>query len=222
MNLEEFITPFYFFNGLLVLVYPYLRLRGVSSFGLVAPDIWWGHSREITIIVTFILFAFARYKKYCTPHHAASSILFALKAMTCCLLFFIDFRLSIIYLVTCLRSLPSLVVFIIFRFPVKRGLHYFKKIESEDDFEKLIIAPGLKRGKETSSESFQDMEMAFVEFWAPFAETARYVGFFDSRLDQSGQSTLANTRQTDSTSLKVATPHQSTPTATKNSPRSTG
>lgn len=101
--LSEFMSPYYIVNGLLVAIYPYLRYRGLNSFGLQRPDEWLGHSREVSIIVTFVLFAAARWKKYCTLHHTVSSILFALKACTCCLLFFVDWRLSVIYLTVCLR-----------------------------------------------------------------------------------------------------------------------
>lgn len=79
--------------------------------------------------------------------------------------------------------------FVATSFPVQRGKHKFEKIESEEEFEQKIIKVGqannalLKEGLQKKSskkvflaeQPFENLEMAFVEFWAPFAESCRYV-----------------------------------------------
>lgn len=105
MAVTEFLTPYYVANTILALMYPFLRYRGMNHYKLKEADSWLGHTRETSIAGTFILFSLIRYKKYCTMHHAVASVLFYLKVANCCLLFFVDFRLSLVYFVFCSRRM---------------------------------------------------------------------------------------------------------------------
>lgn len=171
MELEEFITPYYCLNFLLAMVYPILRFGvGIKSYKLMEADNWLGHTREITISLTFLLLGVARYKKYCTAQHMVSSVLFYAKVGTAALLFFIGFNLVVIYIFVCL------IVYLMFRFPVQRGKHRFIKINTEDEFDRLVLGFGQTGNKKHlgKQKAYEQMDMAFVEFYAPFAETCRY------------------------------------------------
>lgn len=99
-------SSYYLSNLLLVLIYPLHRLAGLSSSSLAEPDQWLGHSRETTVLVSCLLFAVFKWKKYCTNQHMVVSVMFYLKVAFICLYLITATRFFLVYTFLCASSLP--------------------------------------------------------------------------------------------------------------------
>jgi len=148
---------------------------GLQAERLADTDVWLGHTKEASIIMTFVLLSLARYKKYCTQAHMVSSVLFYLRVASVCLYFFVGLKPCLVYALVCLGSVRSPASFILVRFPVQRGKHRSTEIASEEDFERLVRRHAGRKKQDLQAYSYENLDMAFVEFYAPFAESCKYV-----------------------------------------------
>ena len=164
----HYLKPYYIFNYLVILTYPLHRLLGFSSFYLQAND-WIGYSRESTIITTFILFVCFRWKKYCTFEHFVMNSQFYAKVCFAAL-YYIAYTPYFFY-----YSLLTVTQWLIIKMPINRGLHNFVRIDSEEQFDELVIPPkrSNKNRQNTSLETDQN-NVWFVECYVNFAETCKY------------------------------------------------
>ena len=109
-ELDDYLTPYYFINGVLAFSYIGFRLLGYYSARLLLRDDWLGHTREASILGMFTLIAFARYKKFCTLQHLVASFLFYLKIANLALFYFMDIRIMVAYGMICACNLRFLIV----------------------------------------------------------------------------------------------------------------
>ena len=93
------------------------------------------------------------------------------------------------------------------KMPVHRGPHRFTKINSKEEFDRIVLArdqdgkkiqnsKNSKNPKNGTQIPYKELDMAIVEFWAPFANTCLYVPIkTDSRRVQFGQNGQENLLQ---------------------------
>ena len=99
MKISDFVKPYYLYNFGLVMTYPIHRwVFRLKDGNLGEKDIWLGHTKEVSIIMTFVLLCVARYKRYCTTEHMVSSVLFFLRVAGILLYFFVELKMCLWYL----------------------------------------------------------------------------------------------------------------------------
>lgn len=70
-------------------------------------------------------------------------------------------------------------MWLLFKIPTNRGPNNFVKIKDYDHFKDYVLMEGRGRRRKDKGRrvknNYKEVEMCFVEFWAPFAESCVYV-----------------------------------------------
>lgn len=180
--MSRYLKGYYIFNFLLISVYPVMRAMFHISPKLRQLDTM-GYTRESGIVFTGLALLFVLWRKSTTTDHFFSNLFFVGKLVSALLLTINHTRIGMFYLLGCVSKssyfnfLTMIVAFLFFKQPKYSGPSKMIKINSEQQFEDLVLkehksAKKLRAGEE---KGYEHMNMWLVEFYADWADSCIYV-----------------------------------------------